>query len=176
MPETGSNAKISIQVGLNGYLSLFTYKCTLVPKPFFNEAAALSLLSDVVSLDPGDTVSFVDVPQYVAVLLYADVKGSSALPEMYYLLVSAAGRIGEYNKIAASYCDGRLYLVVAQGKSLMLCNSFAAADFATAEYFIFMVLKKLQLNPEVSTIYFRTKLTEEDEMSLYRYFRAVEQI
>ena len=37
-------------------------------------------------------------------------------------------------------------------------------------------MKKLQLNPEVSTITFRTPLTEDQEMSLYRYFRNVEQI
>ena len=34
----------------------------------------------------------------------------------------------------------------------------------------------LQLNPEVSTISFRTPLSEDDEMSLYRYFKSVDQI
>ena len=82
----------------------------------------------------------------------------------------------EYNKIIASYMDGYLYLVIAQGRSLLLCNCFQAPDFTTAEYFIFMVMKKLQLNPEVSTICFRTGLQEEQEMSLYRYFKNVEQI
>ena len=37
-------------------------------------------------------------------------------------------------------------------------------------------MKKLQLNPEVSTISFRTPLDAEQEMSLYRYFKAVEQL
>ena len=80
----------------------------------------------------------------------------------------------EYNKIFASYIDGYLYLAVAQGKSLLLANVFEAIDFTTAEYFIFLTLKKLQLNPEVSTITFRTPLSDEQEMSLYRYFKAVE--
>ena len=82
----------------------------------------------------------------------------------------------EYNKIMASYMDGVLYLVIAQGKSLLLCNTFQAQDITTAQYFIFLALKKLQLNPEVSTICFRTPLSEEDEMSLYRYFKSVEQL
>ena len=43
-------------------------------------------------------------------------------------------------------------------------------------YNIFLAMKKLQLNPEVSTICFRTPLDEEEEMSLYRYFKNVEQI
>ena len=72
--------------------------------------------------------------------------------------------------------DGYLYLVAAQGKSLLLCNSFQAPDFISAEYFIFLALKKLQLNPEVTTICFRTPLTEDQEMSLYRYFKSVEQL
>jgi hypothetical protein len=72
--------------------------------------------------------------------------------------------------------DGVLYLVIAQGKSLLLCNTFQAQDFTTAQYFIFLAMKKLQLNPEVSTICFRTPLSEEDEMSLYRYFKSVEQL
>ena len=82
--------------------------------------------------------------------------------------------LSEYNRILASYMDGVLYLVVAQGKTLLLCNSFKAPDFTTAQYFIFMVMKKLQLNPEMSTIAFRTSLTEEQEMSLYRYFKSVD--
>ena len=53
---------------------------------------------------------------------------------------------------------------------------YQAPDFTTAKYFIFLALKKLQLNPEVSTICFRTPLDEDQEMSLYRYFKSVEQL
>ena len=72
--------------------------------------------------------------------------------------------------------DGVLYLVIAQGKTLLLCNTYPAPDFTTAEYFIFLAMKKLQLNPEMSTINFRTPLSEENSMSLYRYFKSVETI
>ena len=72
--------------------------------------------------------------------------------------------------------DGYLYLAIAQGKTLLLCNSYEAPDFTTAQYFIFLAMKKLQLNMEVSTICFRTPLNEDEEMSLYRYFKNVEQI
>ena len=58
--------------------------------------------------------------------------------------------------------------------SLLLCNAYKAPDFTTAEYFIFMAMKKLQLNPEMSSIVFRTPLEPDQEMSLYRYFRSVE--
>ena len=100
---------------------------------------------------------------------------SKPLPEAYYLLKKIP-EITDYNKIIASYMDGWLYLVIAQGKSLLLCNAFQAPDFTTAEYFIFMAMKRLQMNPEVSSICFRTRLEEDQEMSLYRYFKNVEHI
>jgi hypothetical protein len=138
-------------------------------------------------------VDFVELPELAAVLVYSNSFGetlskvisesvlrtdgtkASPLPEIYYMLKQLP-EIQDYNKIIASYDDGYVYLVISQGKSLLLCNSFQAPDFTTAEYFIFMAMKKLQLNPEVSSICFRTSLDEEQQMSLYRYFKNVEQL
>ncbi len=174
-------------------IALMTPKCALVPSQFFNPEAARSALSDVVRLGESDSVDFAPVPEFGAVLVYSNSIGESLsraisqtvltasgdsariLPEMYYILRSLT-QCPEYNKIVASYMDGYLHLAIAQGKSLMLCNVFEATDFTTAEYFLFLAMKKLQLNPEISSITFRTPLSGEQEMSLYRYFRAVEQI
>ena len=174
-------------------VSVFTPKCTLVPSQFYTPACAKALLTDVTYVSDTEPVEAVEVPEFAAVLIYSNVIGetlskvitettirtdgskSSPLPELYFMLRQVP-HLTDYNKILASYMDGYLYLVVAQGKSLLLCNSFQAPDFTSAEYFIFMVLKKLQLNPEVTTICFRTPLTEEQEMSLYRYFKSVEKL
>jgi hypothetical protein len=174
-------------------VSIFTPKFALVPTHFYNAADAKTMLSEVAEVTSEDVVEAVAVPQFAAVLLYSDAAGGSLsrviaemvlrtdgskarpLPEVYYML-SSLEPIAEYNKIVASYIDGYLYLVIAQGRTLLLCNAYAAQDFTTAEYFLFLALKKLQLNPEVSTVYFRTPLGEEEEMSLYRYFKNVEQI
>ena len=91
-------------------------------------------------------------------------------------MLKKIGEISDYNRILAAYMDGILYLVIAQGKTLLLCNSYVAPDFTTAQYFIFLAMKRLQLNPEMSAITFMTQLDEEQEMSLYRYFRSVEHI
>ena len=172
-------------------ISVLTPYCTLVPQDFFNPQAAKEQLSDVVSLLEGAVVESVSVPELASVLIYSSSVGGTLhkvlaesvlltdgnkvkpLPEMYYMLKDLSG-LPDYNRILASYMDGVLYLVVAQGKTLLLCNSFKAPDFTTAEYFIFMVMKKLQLNPEMSTITFRTPLTDEQEISLYRYFKSVD--
>lgn len=147
----------------------------LVPSAFFDPDHVGASLSEVVTLDGGDQVSYVDVPEYDAKLLYVKTAGEEAPPELYHVLEDLK-RCGDYNKIVASWSEGLLSLAVARGRDLLLANVYEAADFTTAEYFIFLALKKLQLNPEVSTISFRTPLSEEERMSLYRYFKSVEQL
>ena len=172
-------------------ISLLTPKFALVPNNFFDPSTARQSLSESVPLRDGDAVENVAIPAYGAVLVYSNsldeslsraisqtvytTSGDSVrvFPEMYYILRDL-GSCPDYNKIMASYVDGYLHLAIAQGKSLLLCNSYQAVDFTTAEYFIFLAMKKLQLNPELSTICFRTPLSQEQEMSLYRYFKAVE--
>ena len=172
-------------------VSLMTPKVTLVPENFFNPVETRNALADVVRLDETDQAEFIRMPQFGAVLLFSNNIGETlsrmitqtvyttdgyqarVLPEMYYML-NALDKCQDYNKIIASYADSYLHLVIAQGKSLQIVNTFKAPDFTTAEYFIFNTLKKLQLNPEVSTISFRTPVTGEQEMAMYRYFKSVE--
>ena len=174
-------------------VAVFTPYCTLVPANFYRPELSRTMLSEVVSLPEGSMVESVPVPEYAAVMVYSNNVGgtlhkvlsesvlmvdgskSKPLPELYYMLKSLS-EIGDYNKILASYMDETLYLVISQGKTLLLCNSYHAADFTTAEYFLFMAMKKLQLNVEMSTVYFRTPLSEEQELSLYRYFMNVEHL
>ena len=171
-------------------ISLLTPKVALVPEGFFSPEQARQALAEVIALKEGDFVESVSVPAFASVLLYSNSIGESlskvlsqtvlpasgvpvrVLPEMYYLLQEVS-QVGEYNKILASWCDETLHLVIAQGRSLCLANTFRAPDFTTAEYFLFLAMKRLQLNPEVSTVCFRTPLSQEAEMSLYRYFKAV---
>jgi len=168
-------------------ISLLTAKCTLVPSNFFAESSAREALSEVAVLKENETVSSVGIPWYGAELVYCDSSDDSVSktitddsagsvttrPESYFILRDLP-KCRDYNKILASFRDGMLYLGIAQGGSLLLSNVFHAPDFTTAEYFIFLAMKSLQLNPEVSTICFRHALDQEQEMSLYRYFKAVE--
>ena len=174
-------------------ISLLTPKVALIPEPFFNPEHSRAALEETVALEPSDLVEYVEIPSLASVLVYSNSIGESlskvmantvlpssgvpvkVLPEMFYLLRELEG-LTEYNKIAASWADGWLHLVIAQGKSLSLANTFRAPDFTTAEYFLFLALKKLQLNPEVSTVCFRTPLTPDAEMSLYRYFKSVSRL
>ena len=174
-------------------VSVFTPYCTLIPANFHKPELSREALADVVNLPEGATVEYVPVPDFAAVMVYSNSIGgtlhkvlsesvlkvdgskSKPLPELYYML-SSLSQISDYNRILASYMDETLYLVISQGKTLLLCNTYHAPDFTTAEYFLFMAMKKLQLNIEMSSVYFRTPLTEEQELSLYRYFMNVEHL
>ena len=153
-------------------MSRHSRKVALVPSAFFDRTYARDILSRTVKLDQEDKVEYISLPELSAELVYSL---SQDLPELYYLLKKLP-EIKEYNKIAASYGDGVLSLVIAQGDNLLLANTFEAADFTTAEYFLFMAVRKLQLNPELSVVHFMSVLTGEEEMSLYRYFKSVERI
>ena len=174
-------------------VSVFTPYCTLIPANFHKPELSREALADVVNLPEGATVEYVPVPDFAAVMVYSNSIGgtlhkvlsesvlkvdgtkSKPLPELYYMLGSLS-KITDYNRILASYMYETLYLVISQGKTLLLCNTYHAPDFTTAEYFLFMAMKKLQLNVEMSSVYFRTPLTEEQELSLYRYFMNVEHL
>lgn len=174
-------------------ISLFTPKVALVPSVFFDGADARKSLEDTVILDKDDEVRHISLPECAAELVYSlsigemlsrtvsqtvlDTDGGAAevLPEMYYVLKDLQ-KVDEYNRIVASYASGYLHLGISQGRNLLLANVFRAADFTTAEYFLFLAVRKLQLNPEVSSVFFRTPLSEEEEMSLYRYFKSVERL
>ena len=174
-------------------LSLLTPKVALVPEAFLQPASARNALAEVCALRDTDYVETVPVPSQGAVLAFSNSLDESlskvlsqlvlpasgepvrVLPELYFLL-QELDAIDEYNKLVASWRDGWLHLVIAQGNHLALANVFQAPDFTTAQYYLFLALKRLQLNPEVSTVHFRTPLEPEEEMSLYRYFKSVVQL
>ena len=148
-------------------------KCTLVPSNFFDDNCAGEYLAQVVDMAPGQQVCSAFVPDYNAYLVWASSAPEDERPVMYGILQDLR-KCPDYNKILCSWDGSELDLAIAQGKTLLLANTYDAKDFTTVEYWIFLALRSLQLNPEISTICLRSAVSAEDEMSLYRYFKAVE--
>lgn len=169
-------------------LSTMNRKFTLVPSSCFSEEQARYFLSDAVSLDEEDEVLWSLNEAVGAVEIWAREKGRlvpvvkgmleknggevEVRPELHFMLEEGL-KLEPYNKIVASYAEGTLYLVIFQGKNLLLCNHFDAMEFTTAQYFIFRALKSFQINPETATLFFRTALSAEEEMALYQYVKEV---
>ena len=149
---------------------------TLVPSNFFDPARELDALKEAGEVMEGSGTGHMDIPQYDAVLVYTKdedgVVSFTTVADMLQMLPACP----EYNKILCRRSAGKIYLAIAQGKQLLLVNAFDAADFTTAEYFIFLAVKSLQINPEVSTISWSGELSRTEEMSLYRYFKSVARV
>ncbi len=146
---------------------------TLVPSAFFDPASERDALAEVASLGEGAEVKHIDIPEYDAVLICTADEDSAVFGSEMVRVLKRLKDCPEYNRILCSIRDSRLYLAVAQGGTLLLANAFEIQDFTTAEYYIFLSVKSLQINPEVSTICWLSELDAEEEMSLYRYFKAV---
>lgn len=146
---------------------------TLVPSSFFDPASERKALEEAGMVKEGSEIRHMEIPEYDAVLIYDMDEDSAVYGQEMARLLKNLGNCQEYNKILCSIRDRRLYLAIAQGKTLMLANSYGAQDFTTAEYYIFLAVKSLQINPEMSTICFMSQLDADEEMSLYRYFKAV---
>ena len=149
------------------------HKCTLVPARYFEEGDARCILAESYPLSDAEPVAFLAVPRYDAVLVYSALDGEE--PVLYELL-NLLERCPEYNKILFHYGEGCMDLAISQGGNLLLANSYPAPDFTTAQYYLFLAVKSLQLNPEVSTVTAHSPLSPEDEMSLYRYFKSVDRL
>ena len=147
---------------------------TLVPSDFFDAASARIALEKVAGPLGPRSEKHLDISDYKAVLIYdCDEDGSSCAPPPIYKVLLRLGECPDYNRILCHLDAGVLSITIAQGRQLLLCNSYPAQDFTTAEYYIFLAVKSLLINPEMSTVCFMSALSDEEEMSLYRYFKSV---
>ena len=146
-------------------------KCTLVPARLCDEKGPRCFLSEVAVLEDSEKVNTAPVPEYESTLVYA----GADVPELYRVL-KALPKCADHYKIAASVKQGWLHMAVAEGEHLLFANVFRAPAFSTVQYFIFSVLKSLQLNVETASVCFLSPLTREEKLSLYRYVKSVERL
>ncbi len=140
----------------------------LVPTSFYDKACAREYLAQVVDIAQGEQVHSVFLQEFDSYFIYAGEKKPALLDSLERLM-----SIKEYNKVLCHWDGALLSLCIAQGKSLLLANTFKASDFVSAMYFVLLSLKSLQLNPEISSVYFTSELSSDNQVSLYHYFREV---
>lgn len=145
-------------------------KYTLVPKEFFN--GDVQVLSQVVGVSSSETIKYVELPAFEAVLLF--VPGENGSKPVIYDLLCSLGKIGDYNKVLFCVKDSVLHLAIGTGERLLLANSYEAKDFTTALYFIFAALHDFQINPQMTVLYYVGDLAYENRELMFSYFKGVE--
>lgn len=146
---------------------------TLVPSAFFDPASKRDALAEVASIGEDCEIKHIEIQDYNAVLVYSQDEDSVISASEITHILGKLQSCPDYNKILCCIRGKRLYMAIAQGKTLLMANSFHIQDFTTAQYYIFLSVKSHQINPEMSTICWTSELGEEEEMSLYRYFKSV---
>jgi hypothetical protein len=147
-------------------------KYTLVPKEFFN--GDVQLLSQVVGVSPSETVKYVELPSFEAVLLF--VPGPDGKEPVIYDLLCELPGIHDFNKVLFTIEGSALHLAIGAGDRLLLANSYEAGDFTTALYFIFAAMNDFQINPRMTTLYYKGDVAYENQELLFSYFKGVERL
>ncbi len=150
----------------------YTEKFTMVPKAMANSA----YLNGIFEIGPNEEVGSQELAQYDAILYYAQ-DTPDRLPVIYRLLLSLDDSI-EHNKLSVSYNReiGVVFVAAAQGKRLLIANSYRASDFTTAFYYISLVTQQVMFNPNVTLVRLLDEVGPEDEALLNSYYKGIEYI
>ncbi len=150
------------------------FKFTLVPSEFFEEGSTADYLSSVTPLEETDSIKSIELPQYKAVLVYCgDDRRAAALQEE----ASVLSWLAPFNKILVNVSEeGRMDLLVATGKRLVMFNAFSVADATTALFYVVSALGKFNLKPGLSLLHiFRNDVIGLSEEAA-RIFKGVEAV
>ena len=160
-----------------------TWKYTLVPQSRFIKENVRMYLDSVRDVGERETVLTLDLPSRKAVMVFAipaalcsAFNGLCRNVRFYptaYLLIDRIASVEDNNRLIVAFTDGMLHIVAAERDKLMFANSFPAGDIATAEYFIFSVVREVMFNPEHTILYVYGKVDETVEAELRKYFSGV---
>lgn len=142
-------------------------------------------LRNMHTIERNEELSSVDIPLYNVKLWYAvpkrlkggeSTEGEKAKPlyPVIYRMINALESIASHNKVVIDYNadEGLLFVVVGEGKEkLLLVNSYRAADFATAFYFLNLAVTQAMLNPMLTSVYSTGRLLPENVALIEKYFK-----
>lgn len=160
-----------------------TWKHTLVPQNRFRKESSRESLQAVRDILPEDTVLSLDMPSHKAVMIYAvpgavydglsKVCRNVKFYPLSYILIDRLSCINDNNRLIVSFSEGMLHVVAGERNRLLFVNSFPAGDMATAEYFIFSVVREVLFNPEHTCLYVYGRLEDGIRSELQKYFMDV---
>lgn len=175
-----------------------TSKYSLIPQILSNKYNYTEAFRKMFDISPDESIGTISFPEHQATMIYAlpdslRCDSGEQVPEeeqdrIYPLickLLETAQNIQKYNKVVFSFCPSvrgenenpekpALHIVIQEGDNLLLANSYPAAHFNTALYFLFLAIKRVQFNPEQTCIRVCGSLSGEEKETLEKYFQGVE--
>lgn len=160
-----------------------TEKHTLVPQDCAE--SELSQLQTLYDIHEYDEVNRIPVPETEAALLYAMPTAVTSLRnrlnsevfEFYPVIVGLLQdvvAVPDHNRVLCAYEGNYVHVVASEGGALRLAVSYPVADFDTACYYLFAVMREVMFNPGLTTLRYYGPLSEKREALLKRYFSGVQ--
>ena len=160
-----------------------THKYTLVPEKLYikgNELKTLEKHHDIHELDEINTFS---IPQEEMVIIYAvnstfvnllkRFQPKLEIRPIISLYLSLLPQYKEHNKLLVNYKNKVATIAGSLGEKIVYCNSFPAHHFSSMLYFLLLVLKEVQFNPETTTLYISGDIKDLEKNELTKYFSHV---
>lgn len=148
-----------------------TEKYTLVPENYFSGQDAAELLSALHDIG-ASSIYTVKMPAHNAVMVYALPYGEKeAYPSVCRMLALLPG-ITAPHKLLVRYISGMVHVVLADKDRLLLINSYAAPDFTSALYHIFLAMREVMFEPDHTVFHWCGDVSPLDLAVVSDYFEG----
>ncbi len=139
---------------------IYTEKFTLIPKEAYTPQLGREALEQQFHIGTEDHIDTCDVCEADAVAVYCAPGAGCNASDVEKPLPLAAGMMQvvcgaeEFNKVAFHYSRERgfAHIIIYAGKELKLANAFKVDSYESALYFLFLSIKRLQMNPQQCVI------------------------
>jgi hypothetical protein len=160
-----------------------TEKYSPIPRSIHKGVSELEVLGGQHKLDDLDEINTIEVEHERMTLIFAVNSTFVNMVKIYqpefrifpliYVNLIYLPLFEEYNKISFHYIKGAVTISVSEGKRIIYCNSFPAYHFNSALYFLLLVLKEVQFNPESTTVFVSGNIRDLEMFDIAKYFSRV---
>jgi hypothetical protein len=160
-----------------------TSKFATIPGKIYKSEEDLQTLQRLHILDELDEIHSYMIPQEDMVVVYPVNSTFLNVIKEFQPKFSVFPTIGtyitylpcfhDYNKIFFQYFKGVVTVIAAEGSRIVLCNSYPAAHFNSALYFLLLAMKEVQFNAEQTTVFISGNIRDLEVYDIAKYFSKV---
>jgi len=160
-----------------------TEKFTVIPQKLHKHEQELQIMERLFTLDYLDEINVKNIPQEQMVLIFAVNSTFLNVVKKYqpkfnlfpsvFIYLNYIPLFEEYNKLFFQFQKGTTTIIAAEGERIIHCNSYPTQHFNSGLYFLLLVLKEIQFNPEQTTVYISGNIKDLEVYDIAKYFSKV---
>lgn len=160
-----------------------TEKFTAIPEKLHKYGQELQLMERLFTLDYLDEINIKKVPQESMVLIFAvnstflnivkEYQPKFNLYPSVFTYINYLPLFEEYNKLFFRFQKSTTIIIASEGERIIHCNSYPTQHFNSGLYFLLLVMKEIQFNPEQTTVYISGNIKDLEVYDIAKYFSKV---